>query len=62
MLKPVCAQRLANVGPQHDPLIKRIPETLVEDGVLGILAPPGDLEESASHHLQLAVNRQPCYR
>ena len=51
MLKPVCAQRLANVGPQHDPLIKRIPETLVEDGVLGNLALPGDLEENASHNL-----------
>ena len=24
---------------------------LVEDGVLGNLAPPGDLEESASHHI-----------
>ena len=29
---------------------KGVPETLVEDGVLGNLAPPGDLEESASHH------------
>ena len=26
------------------------PESIVEDGVLGNLAPPGDLEESASHH------------
>ena len=24
----------------------------MEDGVLGNLAPPGDLEESASHHVQ----------
>ena len=30
---------------------KGIPESIVEDGVLGNLAPPGDLEESASHHL-----------
>ena len=29
---------------------KGVPERLVEDGVLGNLAPPGDLEESASHH------------
>ena len=29
---------------------KGVPESIVEDGVLGILAPPGDLEESASHH------------
>ena len=29
---------------------KVVPERLVEDGVLGNLAPPGDLEESASHH------------
>ena len=30
-----------------------VPECLVEDGVLGNLAPPGDLEESASHHMQI---------
>ena len=29
---------------------KGVPERLVEDGVLGNLAPPGDLEESASHN------------
>ena len=29
---------------------KGVPERLVEDGVLGNLAPPGDLEESASHY------------
>ena len=29
---------------------KEVPETLVEDGILGNLAAPGDLEESASHH------------
>ena len=29
---------------------KGVPESIVEDGVLGNLAPPGDLEESASHH------------
>ena len=28
-----------------------VPELQVEDGALGILAPPCDLEESASHHL-----------
>ena len=41
---------------------KGVPEWIVEDGVLGNLAPPGDLEESASHHVQPAVNRQPGYR
>ena len=30
---------------------KVVPALLVEDGVLGNLAPPGDLEESASHHV-----------
>ena len=30
---------------------KGVPEWIVEDGVLGNLAPPGDLEESASHHI-----------
>ena len=30
---------------------KGVPFTQMEDGVLGILAPPGDLEESASHHV-----------
>ena len=30
---------------------KGVPDSIVEDGVLGNLAPPGDLEESASHHL-----------
>ena len=34
---------------------KGVPERLVEDGVLGNLAPPGDLEESASHHDQVPV-------
>ena len=29
---------------------KDFPERLVEDEVLGNLAPPGDLEENASHH------------
>ena len=29
---------------------KGVPESEVEDGALGILAPPLDLEESASHH------------
>ena len=40
---------------------KGVPEYEVEDGALGILAPPLDLEDSASHHVQLAVNRQPGY-
>ena len=35
-------------GRYHGP--KGVPERLVEDGVLGNLAPPGDLEESASHN------------
>ena len=30
---------------------KGVPESRQEDGVLGNLGPPGDLEESASHHL-----------
>ena len=29
---------------------KGVPESMVEDGVLGNLAPPADREESASHH------------
>ena len=34
---------------------KGVPERLVEDGVLGNLAPPGDLEESASHHVSTCL-------
>ena len=34
---------------------KGIPEHKVEDGALGILAPPCDLEESASHQPALAT-------
>ena len=34
----------------------------MEDHALGNLAAAGDREESASHHVQLAVNRQPGYR
>ena len=31
--------------------VKKAPAYIVEDGVLGNLASPGDLEESASHHV-----------
>ena len=31
-------------------MTKGSPERRLEDGLLGNLAPPGDLEESASHH------------
>ena len=33
---------------------KGVPEYKVEDGALGILAPPLDLEETASHHSNIA--------
>ena len=35
---------------------KGIPDSVVEDGVLGNLAPPGDLEESASHHMATTLD------
>ena len=43
---------------------KEVPERLVEDGVLGNLAPPGDLEESASYHsrIPLSDHRAPLSR
>ena len=39
---------------------KGVPERKVEDGVWGNLAPPGDLEESASH--QIRENNQDASR
>ena len=39
---------------------KGVPECLVEDGVLGILALPGDLEESASHHSSKGSGHRPA--
>ena len=41
---------------------KGVRETRQEEPPLGSLAAPCHLEESASHHVQLAVNRQPGYR
>ena len=35
---------------------KGFPAYIVEDGVLGNLAPPGDLEESASHHYSSSLS------